>query len=57
MPRKARVEGAIADPAPGDNAEALARIIAYFQAEHPEEWEAMKLGPLEYGLKGMIETL
>lgn len=58
--RKARVEGAAskaADPAPGNNGDALDRLVEYFKAEYPEEWEAAKLGPLEYGLKSMIETL
>jgi len=28
-----------------------------FRSKHPAEWEAMKLGPLEYGLKQMAKKL
>lgn len=57
MTRKARVEGAIADPVPGDNGAALQRIVDFFKAEHPDAWEAARLGPLEYGLDTMIKAL
>lgn len=55
--RKARVEGAAADPAPGDNGEALARIADFFRSEHPEMWEELRLCPLQHGLDAMIEKL
>ena len=55
-PRKARADG-IADPVPGNNGEALERIVEFFKAEHPEEWEAMQLSPLAYGLAAMIAQL
>lgn len=68
-PPKARVEGAESyavqgseaerrpDPVPGNNGEALARIAAYFRAEHEAEWETMRLCPLENGLEAMIGLL
>ena len=69
-PRKAVVEGqsyaAImqgseeerrADPVPGNNGEALARIVAFFQSEHPDDWEALRLCPLQHGIQDMVERL
>ena len=56
MARKARVEGAaieptkIPDPVPGDNGDALRRIIAHFRVRFPAEWEALRLCPLQHGL-------
>lgn len=46
-----------ADPVPGNDGEALARIIAFFQATHPEAWEALRLCPLQHGLADMIDKL
>lgn len=58
MARKARLEGAaVADPVPGDNGEALERILAFFKAEHGDSWEALKLCPLQHGLEDMIGKL
>lgn len=31
--------------------------IEWFKARYPEEWEGMRLGPLEYGLTQIIEKL
>ena len=71
-PRKAAVEGQtyaaimqgseeerarFADPVPGNNGEALARIVAFFQAEHPDAWEELRLCPLQHGLQDMVERL
>lgn len=58
-PRKARVEGAeaIADPVPGNNGDALSRIVAFFRAEYPDEWESIALCPLQHGLEVMAEKL
>jgi hypothetical protein len=66
-PRKARVEGAEAegveapaktpDPVPGNNGAALERIVAFFRAEHPDDWADWHLCPLESGLAAMIERL
>lgn len=70
-PPKARLEGAESyaaivqgseverrpDPVPGNNGAALARIAAYFKAEHEAEWESMRLCPLESGLEAMIGLL
>ena len=70
MARKARIEGATADPKvieaaiaavkapdPGDNGAALLRISEYFQSEFPEEWALLRLCPLQHGLEAMIEKL
>lgn len=46
-----------ADPVPGNNGEALARIVEYFMAEHPEAWATLHLCPLEYGLEEMVNRL
>lgn len=58
---KAQVEGANksapADPVPGDNGTALGRIVTFFQSEHPDEWEALRLCPLQHGLDAMAEKL
>jgi hypothetical protein len=63
-PPKARLEGQVAfeaeqhpDPVPGPNGEALARIVSFFKAEHPETWGAIALCPLQHGLDVMIERL
>lgn len=62
-PPKARLEGAAfepakqADPVPGNNGEALSRIAAYFKAEHPAEWDELRLCPLQHGLDAMAERL
>jgi hypothetical protein len=62
-PRKARVEGATAeggdpaDPVPGDNGAALSRIVEFFIASFPDEWEAIRLCPLQHGLDAMVEKL
>lgn len=47
----------VPDPVPGDNGEALARIVAYFKAEHPEAWEELRLCPLQHGLDDMVARL
>ncbi len=52
-----RTKAKAADPAPGDNGAALARIVAFFKAEHPDEWEALRLGPCHHGIDQMIEKL
>lgn len=69
-PPKARVEGesqAVVmqgseaerrpDPVPGNNGEALARIVEYFKAAHPEAWAELHLCPLEYALEEMVNRL
>lgn len=45
------------DPVPGDNGKALARIVAFFKATHPDEWEKMRLTPLQHGLDDMVALL
>ena len=46
-----------ADPVPGNDGEALTRIVAYFQSEFPTEWEGLRLCPLAYGLEDMARLL
>lgn len=45
------------DPAPGNNGEALARLVEFFKAEHPAAWDAIALCPLQHGLDVMIGRL
>jgi hypothetical protein len=45
------------DPVPGKNGAALARIAAFFRAEFPDEWEQLRLCPLESGLVDMAKIL
>lgn len=46
-----------ADPVPGNNGDALERLVSYFQSEFPELWEELALCPLQHGLSTMIEKL
>lgn len=56
--RKARIEGeAVLEPKPGDNADALERFTEYFKQKFPDDWEVLKLCPLQHGLEAMIEKL
>lgn len=45
------------DPAPGDNGLALSRLVEFFKAEFPDDWEALRLCPLQHGVETMIEKL
>ena len=56
-PRTVRTEGSQPDPVPGNNGEALARILTFFQAEHPDAWEELRLCPLQHGIQDMVERL
>lgn len=60
-PPKAQLESAVndapADPVPSINGEALARIAAFFRTEFPDEWEALRLCPLQHGLDDMERLL
>lgn len=62
--RKPRLEGALnkafedkypeaAKPSHGP----LSDIVEQFKAVHPEQWEAIRICPLQHGLEVMIETL
>lgn len=55
--RPARLEGDVADPVPGDNGAALARIADYFRNTFPDDWEALRLCPLQHGLEAMADKL
>lgn len=54
MARKARIEGASADPV---KVEGFSAYVERFKAAHPDEWASIHLGPLEYGLGVMAEKL
>lgn len=45
------------DPVPGDNGDALARIAAFFQATFSDEWERLRLCPLQHGLEDMARLM
>lgn len=57
MARPRKAPAVIADPVPGDNDAALARIVEYFKASFPDDWEGLRLCPLQHGLDAMIEKL
>lgn len=60
MARKARVEGAQtpAQTVTGHPAsEDLSAIVEAFKSAHPDEWNALRLCPLQHGLEAMIERL
>jgi hypothetical protein len=42
---------------PGNNGRALERFTEYFKARFPDDWEALRLCPLQHGLDTMIEKL
>lgn len=57
-PRKARVEGAQADPAKvTTNKPLFAALVERFKAEYPEEWEQIRLCPAESSLAVMADKL
>ncbi len=43
--------------APQDDARALDGVIARFRSAHPEDWEALRLCPLQHGLETMVRKL
>ena len=60
-PRKARVEGSVAAvgaprvvPVASED---FASFVELFKREHADEWESMRLCPLESGLAVMVERL
>lgn len=54
-PRKAPV--ATDERTPAEYASALVQAVELFRERHPEEWEAMKLCPLQHGLQEMAKRL
>lgn len=46
-----------ADPVPGNDGEALSRIVEFFKASYPAAWEELRLCPLQHGLDDMIAKL
>lgn len=55
---KARVEGG---EAPKRSAklptDGLSAIVEAFKASHPDQWEELRLCPLQHGLDAMIELI
>lgn len=45
------------DPVPGNDGDALARIDKSFRARFPEQWENMRLCPLQHGIEIMADIL
>lgn len=45
------------DPVPGDDGDALARIAQSFRDRFPEDWENIRLCPLQHGLEAMADIL
>lgn len=58
-PRKARVEGEVSEAAHEARftADQLGEIVEAFKAAHPDEWETIRLCPLQHGLEAMAERL
>jgi hypothetical protein len=54
---KARVEGAAKKVSVPAASEDFASFVKLFKTEHAEEYEAIRLCPLEAGLEVMIERL
>lgn len=55
MARKARLEG---EANTGNrDVDAISAGVTAFKAKFPEEWEALRLCPLQHGLETMIEKL
>ena len=42
---------------PREEARALAELIAGFRTVYPEEWDQLRLTPLQHGLETIIERL
>jgi hypothetical protein len=55
-PSPATVAGP-ANPVPGDDGAALARIAAFFRHRHAGSWERLRLCPLQHGLEEMARLL
>ncbi len=59
--RTARVEGAsyaaIVQGSEKERAPSLADTVADFKARFPDDWEALRLCPLQHGIETMIEKL
>jgi hypothetical protein len=60
-PRKARLEGEVSKAELDGEAEMTATqlddAVALFKARFPDEWEAIRLCPLQHGLDVMAERL
>jgi hypothetical protein len=47
----------VSNPVPGDDGEALSRIVASFRERFPDEWAKWAKCPLESGLPAMAELM
>lgn len=47
----------LANPVPGDDGDALSRIVASFKERFPIQWEEVRLCPAEHSLEVMAQTL
>ena len=47
----------LANPVPGDDGDALDRIGASFRERFPEDWENIRLCPLQHGIPAMADIL
>lgn len=56
-PRKADSMAAIAQGSEAERAPKLADLVAKFKADHPEQWDALRLCPLQHGLEEMERLL
>lgn len=45
------------DPVAGNDGEALQRIADFFKAKFPDEWEELRLCPLQHGLDELVKLL
>lgn len=57
MARKARVEGAAFEPTPDADPSMLQAIIDDFKVRFPDEWEGLRLCPLQHGIETIVERL
>jgi hypothetical protein len=56
-PRKARLEGEVSKGEAEFTATQLDDAVELFKARFPDEWEAIRLCPLQHGLDVMAERL
>jgi hypothetical protein len=54
---EAPAEDKLANPVPGDDGDALSRIEASFRERFPEDWENIRLCPLQHGLPHMADLM
>jgi len=55
--RPPKLEGAATDSPPVVVTGSFAQAVEAFKTAYPDEWEAIRLGPCQYGIAQMIEKL